>query len=95
MGSAAAVKYPMPSLSYSDMTPEQRDKAFFIGVPLMETLQEASRHDIVNASYYLRGSFEGVLVEFARGDKIMVDITGDSHWAILKDVMRAIEKIYG
>lgn len=80
------------------MTDEQIRKAVFVEVDLTRALREATWGYVDYCEYKVDGPDETVIVKTVDGagryDTFGVNVTGDSRWAILKDVMKAVAKRY-
>ena len=75
------------------LTNEQSSKASFVDSELTEVLNSATNGFVDCCEYYTNGQDEFVIVKTVAGDSragITVNVTCDSLWAILKDVMRAV-----
>ena len=74
---------------------DYEDKELFVELDLAGTLHEATRGCVIGAYYRRRMCEEFVDVVYrnmpeAAPDVITVNVTGDSPWAVLKDVMKAV-----
>lgn len=74
-----------------DMTVEQKDKQLFVKGTLETTIRCAFT-DVVWLNYRVIGSEEFVDVRFTNGYNKTACVTGDSMAAIVKDVIKAIER---
>lgn len=72
------------------MSPEQAVKQAWVEGPLTYALKTAECIDVRRLRYRVSGSRERVEVEFDNGYAKAVDVTGDSHKAILADVLKVV-----
>ena len=72
------------------MSPEQLVKQAWVEGPLTYALKTAERIDVRRLRYRVSGSRERVEVEFDNGCSEAVDVTGNSHMAILADVLKVV-----
>lgn len=77
-------------------TKEQVLKMHFVENELTEALIGATYGYVRRCEYLVDGPDEYVIVTTNRdgGPTLNVNVTADSHWAILKDVMKAVAKRY-
>ena len=82
----------------SDMLTEMIEKRVFVSGELTAMLRRAVRGSwLIGLDYGFDGANEIVTVEHIAGDGrrlTEVNVTGDSKWAIAKDVMKAISELY-
>ncbi len=80
------------------LTDEQIRKAVYVEVDLGRALREATWGYVERCEYVVHGPEEYVVVTFnvvaIEPCTLTVNVTGDSRWAILKDVMKAVAKRY-
>lgn len=76
-----------------DLTYEQRRKERFVTGRLASMLREATHGEVSMCFYRAKAGNEIVTVLMANG-AAEANVTGDSLWAIAKDVMRAVGKRY-
>lgn len=87
---------PARRLLLEEYTPEQRDKSWFYAGLLWPVLETALRHDVRRCTYAPRNDgMEFAVIEFEAMPDLTVNITGDSEWAVLQDVMSALTRLYG
>lgn len=76
------------------LTDEQFWKANFVASELSEALNCATRGFVDYCEYRVKGPEEFVIVRLTyddgKYDTMTVNVTSDSNWAILKDVMKAV-----
>lgn len=81
-----------------DMLTEMMEKRLFVENELCAMLRRALRGGwLVGLFYGFDGADEVVTVEYQAGDgrrESYVNVTGDSRWAIAKDVMKAVTELY-
>lgn len=65
-------------------------KAKFVYTKLLPLLREATRDMVDSVSYEGREDEETVIVHFANGDRLSVDVTADSLVALAMDVLRKV-----
>lgn len=84
-----------PWLQYEEMSMEQREKRHFVKGILETMLFEATRRVVWECIYRVNGrNGEEVVDLYAMGHRHLctANVTGDSQWAIVKDVVRALDK---
>lgn len=81
-----------------DILTEMIEKRVFVSGELTAMLRRALRGAwLIGLDYNFDGANEIVTVEHNSADgrhEVHVNVTGDSKWAIAKDVMKAISEIY-
>lgn len=81
-----------------DMLTEMIEKRVFVSGELTAMLRRAVRGSwLIGLDYGFDGTNEIVTVEHVAADgrhEVHVNVTGDSKWAIAKDVMKAISELY-
>jgi len=81
-----------------NLTNEQLWKHNYVANELTDALNCATRGFVDYCEYHVKGAEEFVQVKLVlcngNYDTMTVCVTGDSLWAILKDVMRAVAKRY-
>ena len=65
-------------------------KAKFVYTKLLPLLREATRDMVDSVSYEGRENEETVIVHFANGARLSVDVTADSLVALAMDVLRKV-----
>ena len=65
-------------------------KAKFVYTKLMPLVQEACRSDVDSLSYEASDDAETVVIHYANGGKVHVDVTADSLVALAMDVLRKV-----
>ena len=65
-------------------------KAKFVYTKLLPLLQAASRDNVESINYEGREDEETVIVHFANGARLSVDVTADSLVALAMDVLRKV-----
>lgn len=94
----------MNQVKSDELTAEQRGKESYVKYYLASTIGEATDYFIHDADYraYTCGHEAVVLTVFDVRKKsgnlyreVPVNVTGDSLWAIVKDVVKTVERIYG
>ena len=65
-------------------------KAKFVYTKLLPLVQEASRDNVESVSYEGRDDEETVVIHFANGSCLSVDVTADSLVALSMDVLKAV-----
>ena len=78
----------------TDRELEQRNKASFVESELSDVLNAATDGYVHHCEYAVEGPEEYVLVTLDHYLTEYVNVTGDSLWAILKDVMKAVASRY-
>lgn len=84
-----------PRLEYTEMSMMQREKWHFVKGIFETMLFEATRHVVWECVYRVNGRTGEELVDvYALGYRYLcaANVTGDSQWAIVKDVVRALDK---
>ena len=82
-------------IPFPDYTPVPRDKSWFCAGLLWPMLEMATRHDVTRCTYVpMDDGWELAVVETESAGTLEVNVTCDSEWAILKDVLSALEEIY-
>ena len=84
-------------VDYGSMTPLQRDKSFFVGCILNAMLEQVSDYDISGCTYFvdIHGQEFVVIPTFYGARPIRVNVTSDSLWVIVKDVVRVLDAYMG
>lgn len=78
----------------TDRELEQRNKASFVESELSDVLNTATDGFAHHCEYVVDGPNELVIVTLGRDSTLTVNVTADSPWAILKDVMKAVASRY-
>lgn len=65
-------------------------KAKFVYTKLLPLVQEASRDNVESVSYEGRDDEETVVIHYAGGGTVHVDVTADSLVALAMDVLRKV-----
>lgn len=78
----------------TDREREQRNKASFVESELSDVLNAATDGYVHHCEYVVDGPNELVIVTLGHDSTLMVNVTADSPWAILKDVMKAVARRY-
>lgn len=65
-------------------------KAKFVYTKLLPLVQEACRSDVDSLCYEVTDDEETVVVHYANGGKVHVDVTADSLVALAMDVLRKV-----
>ena len=77
---------------------EQACKARFVEIELSQMLNVATCGFVDYCDYLVQGQDECVIVKLVYGeghyDTTTVNVTADSNWAILKDVTKAVAKLF-
>ena len=85
-----------PFIPFDEMTAEEREKSAFVTGQLACMLECATRGWVEAARYVVDAATnaEVVWVEVSGDRMIRVNVSGDSEWAIAKDVMRVLAGKY-
>ena len=65
-------------------------KAKFVYTKLLPLVQEASRSDVDGLCYEATDDTETVVIHYAGGGTVLVDVTADSLVALAMDVLRKV-----
>lgn len=85
-----------PWIPYSEMNDEHQRKAAFVTERMLPMLACATRGMVTDMQYRtnVESDWEIVWVELNGQDGPKVNVTGDSEWAICKDVLKALAEKY-
>ena len=84
-----------PWLQYVELSMEQREKWHFVKNIFETMVFDASRHVVWECIYRVNGKTGVELVDvYAMGHRHLctANVTGDSLWAIVKDIVRVLDK---
>lgn len=85
-----------PWIPFSEMNDEHQRKAAFAAECMLPLFARATRGAVTDMQYRtnVECDWEIVWVEYEGRLDSKVNVTGDSEWAMLKDVMKAVSEVY-